>query len=327
MAIFGGSFLTYPAKGQREKLANAIYEVSPEDTPLVSLVSKIDAEAVLQEWQTYELADVDTDNAHLEGDHITSVDSLSPTTRLGNRMQISRKLLSISGTLLAVDSAGQANSLGRHVTRKGVELRRDLEAIIFSNQGARAGSATVARKTAALLAFIKTNVNKAADGIDPTYTDGVPTGTLGRVDGTPRAFTETILKDVLLQAWTSGAMVDGKFLFMHAVQKQVFSGFDGVASQTYNLSGRKPGQTTIVAAADVYVSDFGAVTAVLSRWQRTTDVFHIDPDFIGIYHLRPFMVKTLPVPGDADVRMILQEWGLQVKNEAGLALAADLSTP
>jgi hypothetical protein len=330
MAIFTGTYLTFTAIGQREDLADAIYDISPEDTPLTSMCAKGSADAVLSEWQLDSLGAVDTANAQLEGDDITTIETIVPTVRVGNRQQISRKLLSISGTTEAVKSAGSANSLARQTTRRGVEMKRDIESMLFQAGGSVAGGATTARVTAKLGAWVKTNVDKEAGGSNPDWTSGVPEVANERVDGTPRAFTETILKSVINLAWTSGATIEGKYLFCGPVNKVKVSGFAGIATKTYNIgggpAGTVSGQATIVAAADVYVSDFGTLQVIPSRFMREQDAYIIDPDFLEIEHLRPFRVVDLATTGDAKKKMLLQEWGLKVKAENALALAADLTT-
>ncbi|KKL69111.1 hypothetical protein LCGC14_2118230 [marine sediment metagenome] len=47
MAIKTGTFLTFSAKGIREQLSNTIYNITPADTPFLSMVGKEKAEATL----------------------------------------------------------------------------------------------------------------------------------------------------------------------------------------------------------------------------------------------------------------------------------------
>jgi len=322
MAIVSGTFLTFAAKGLKEELSDVIYNISPETTPLTSMAAKERGSAVLTEWQLDALAAVDTSNKQLEGDDITSFTAVVPTTRVGNYQQISRKDFVISGTEEEVNKAGRRSEIAYQTAKKGSEIRRDMEAIVFENLAGDAGSATVARQTATLGAWLKSNVNIGSGGGNPTYTSGVPGA--ARTDGTLRAFTETILKDVLQQMWVAGAEL--KFVFVGPVNKQKVSAFAGIATATYNISGRRPGQSTIVGAADIYESDFGTLEVVPSRFQRERDAYCIDPNFLAISHLRPFRRVPLAKTGDAEKRMMLVEWALKMKNEAAQGLAADLTT-
>ena len=133
---------------------------------------------------------------------------------------------------------------------------------------------------------------------------------------------ETILKALIQEVWTSGG--DIRFLAVGPFNKSVVSGFSGVVTRNYNIASPKP--TAIIAAADVFVSDFGTLTVMPSRWQRERDAWLFDPKWISITHLRPFHRVKLAKTGDAEKRMLQVEWGVKVKQEAGLGLAADLNT-
>ncbi len=317
MAIVSNTYLTYDAKGIREDLADVIYNISPEETPFFTLCKKYDAKQTLHEWQTDALASPDTSNAHLEGDEAT-FSAVTPTARIGNYAQISRKTVIISGTEEVVNKAGRKSELAYQLAKLSAELKRDMEAIALANQGAAAGNSTTARKTGAVLAFIKTNVNKEATGANPSWTT-IPTGT--RTDGATRAFTEAILKDVILQVYNSGGTP--KVLMVPPAQKQVASTFTGIASTRFNVAGAKP--ATIIGAADIYVSDFGNVEIVPNRFMRSRDALVLDPRYCGVFYLRPFKQEALAKTGDAEKRQLLVEWGLRIGNEAALGLAADLS--
>jgi hypothetical protein len=321
MTIVANTFLTFAAKGIREQLSDVIYNVSPEDTPVVSMMAKTRAKGVLNEWQTDVLGAPDASNAQLEGDDISSFPAIVPTVRVGNYQQISRKLLAISGTEEEVEKAGRKSELNYQTALRGAELKRDIETIVLTPQGGVAGNSTTARKTATLGAFVKTNTDCATDGVDPSYTGGVPSA--ARTDGTQRAFTETILKSVLQKIWT----VSGdkpKFGFAGPHNKQVFSGFSGIATKTYYLN--KPQASPVVATADVYVGEFSVIEVLPDRFQRDRDFWVLNPDFLEMQHLRPFRREELAKTGDATKVMLLVEWGIKVRQEAALGLAADLTT-
>jgi hypothetical protein len=324
MAIKTNTYTTYSVKGMREDLSDIISNISPEDTVFMSNVGKTDVKNTYFEWQQDALASVDTANAQLEGDDVDSgtLQAATATTRIGNYVQISRKTAIVSGTMEATDRAGRNKEMAYQMSKRSAELKRDMESIALSNQAAVAGNTTTARKTGSLLAFLKTNVNSQSGngGADPSYTT-VPNDTRDD-DGTPVAFTETILKNVIQQVWASGGTP--KIVQMGPVNKQKASAFTGIASQRFNVQGAKP--STIIGSADIYVSDFGNVSFVCSRFQRERDVFVLDPEYIKFAYLRPFHQVQLAKTGDAEKRVIQVEWGLQVVNEAALGLAADLTT-
>ena len=317
MAIATNTFTTYTAKGIKEDLSSVISNISPEETPFVSNVGKGTISNTTFDWQTDSLSAAGA-NAQLEGDE-TSYDAVVATVRLQNFAQISRKSVVISGTEEKVNKAGRKSELAYQIAKRGAELKRDIEFSCLNNQGAVAGDATTARKSASLQAYLKTNTNKASDGDDPVYTT-IPTDV--RTDGTARAFTETILKDVIQQVWTEGGTP--KILLVNSFNKQAASGFAGIAGSRFNVTGAQP--STIVASADIYVSDFGNVSIVPSRFQKASDAFVLDPEYASIDYLRPYQVMEMARTGDAEKRLMLTEWALRVHTEKAHGIAADLTT-
>jgi hypothetical protein len=318
MAVVANTFQTFQARGIREELSDVISRVAMEETPFISNAGKKSVSNTFFEWQTQDLAAVDLNNAQLEGDDHTYA-AVSPTVRVGNYTQIMRKTFLISETEEKVRKAGRASEINYQKILKGLEIRRDAEAILLSNQAAAAGDATTnPRKTGSVLAFIKTNTNIGAGGANPTYTN-IPTAT--RTDGTQRAFTEVIVKDLLQQLYKAGAKTD--MVMVGPVNKQRFSTFAGIA-QLRTETGKKT--ATIVGAADVYLGDFGPVSIVPNAFQRERDALFIDTDYVSINTLRPYQCEEMAKTGDARKFLCLAEWGLEITNERGLAIAADLST-
>src|SRR5439155_7422668 len=231
MTILANTFTTFEAKGIREDLSDAIYNISPKDTPFMSNIKKGQSTQTFFEWQTDVLATPDTTNAQLDGDDVSSFDVSSPTTRVGNYTQISRKTVILSGTLEAVDKAGRKSELAYQLAKRAAELKRDQEAILLANQAATAGTPVAARKTGALLAWLATNTVKGSGGVDPVY-QNIPTST--RTDGTQVSFSEAMVKSAMLSAYTQGGKPE--MLLTGAFNKQVASTFPGVATKTFYQS-------------------------------------------------------------------------------------------
>lgn len=320
MAAITNTVSTFNRVGIREDLSNVIYDISPEETPFMSNIGRGTAKNTLHEWQTDSLASPDGANAYPQGDDISSFDAAAATTRIGNRTQISRKLVIVNGTIEAVDKAGRRSEKAYQTSKRSAELKRDMETILLSNQAAVAGSdPATAPKTGSFLAFLKTNTVKAGDGADPTYTT-LPDDT--RTDGTQAAFSEAMLKSALALAWNSGAKP--RICMLGSFNKQAASAFTGIAQIRKAVEGASA--ATIIGAADVYVSDFGNVTFVPNRFMRARDVLLIDPEYAEVFYLRPFKTVPLAVTGDADKSMLIVEYGLKVHNEAAHAGIFDLTT-
>jgi hypothetical protein len=308
------TFTAHTAIGQREDLTDIIYDISPTETPFMSSIGKTKATAVYHEWQTDSLAAATTANAAIEGADATSA-TLSPTVRLGNYTQIIQKTVQVSGTLDTVNKAGRKSEKAYQLAKASAELKRDLETILCANQGRSAGTSTVARKLGSILSWIKTNSDKASDGSDPA-TIGVST----RTDGTVRTFTEALLKTVVSEVFVSGG--SPKILMVGAAGKQKVSSFAGIAAQRYMAPGNTP--TTIIGAADVYMSDFGTMSVVPNRFMRTRDALILDPEYAALAYLRPFQTNDLAKTGDSENTQLLAEVTLEIKNEAAHGIVADL---
>jgi hypothetical protein len=308
------TFTAHTAIGQREDLTDIIYDISPTETPFMSSIGKTKATAVYHEWQTDSLAAATTANAAVEGADATSA-TLSPTVRLGNYTQIIQKTVQVSGTLDTVNKAGRKSEKAYQLAKASAELKRDLETILLANQGRSAGTSTVARKLGSILSWIKTNSDVGSGGSDPA-TIGVST----RTDGTQRTFTETLLKTVVSEVFVSGG--SPKILMVGAAGKQKVSSFAGIAAQRYMAPGNTP--TTIIGAADVYMSDFGTMSVVPNRFMRTRDALVLDPEYAALAYLRPFQTNDLAKTGDSENTQLLAEVTLEVKNEAAHGIIADL---
>ena len=318
MAVITNTYLTYSAKGIREELSNLIYNIAPEDTPFLSNAGRESVNNTFYEWQTDTLAAQVTTNQVVEGDDVASFTAATATVRLGNYCEIARKDVLVSGTLDAVDKAGRKSELAYRMAVRSAELKRDMEASLTAKNVARnAGATATARISATLLSWVKTNSDFGAGGADPAAADG--TGT--RTDGTTRAFTETILKNVIQKAWTAGG--NPKMIMVGATNKQVVSGFAGVATKTFYTDAIKT--TAIIGAADVYVSDFGTLSVVPNRFQRSRDGWILDMEFWSVVYLRQFQSIELAKTGDAEKRIVLVEFGLKAKNEAASGICADLT--
>jgi hypothetical protein len=308
------TFTAHSAIGQREDLSDVIYSISPTETPLLNTLARSKATAVFHEWQTDSLAAATTANAAVEGADATSA-TLSPTTRLGNYTQIVQKTIQVSGTLDTVNKAGRKSEKAYQLARASSELKRDIETILNANQARSAGSSSTARTMGSMLSWLTTNVDKASNGANPTTI-----GSTTRSDGTARTFTETLLKNVVASVFSAGG--SPKVLLVGTAGKQKVSSFAGIAAQRYMAPADAP--TTIIGAADVYLSDFGSISVVPNRFMRARDAFILDPEYASVAYLRPFATNELAKAGDSDKTQILAELTLEMRNEAAHGLVADL---
>ena len=312
MAVPTGSFKTYEAIGNREELADMVYDISPTETPFISNVGRGKASSIKPEWQTDVLDTAVTTNAVLEGDD-ASTDTAVPTVRLANYCQISDKVPRVSGTQDKVDSAGRRSEMSYQIAKRGKELKRDIEKTLTSGQAAAAGAADTVRTSAGFGTFCWTNQVKTggATASVVTLTSGAPTTAV--VDSTvlgSATLTEADLKTGIANCWTAGG--DPNMVLVGAHNKQLISAFSGIATQYRENPQVGPG--TIIGAADVYVSDFGTVNIVPSRFTKNNAAYVIDTSTVEVKYLRPIAMTNLAKTGDSDRKQILAEWSLCVKS-------------
>lgn len=323
MAVVANTFQSTGGKLNRESLSDVVSRITPEDTPIFSMVEKIKFDTTHPEWGVDALA-APADNAQLEGDEYTFGATVSPD-RIGNYTQIMRKDGIVSRTQDMTNEAGKKTSVKEQKLKKGVELRKDVE---FSIVTANASLAGTTRKSGSLSSWLTSNVARGAGGANGGFNSG--TGlTVAPTNGTLRAFTKVLLDGVMQQGYQSGA--NFKHLFVSPYVKSVFVTFmsdSNVASFRYAASSGA--NNSIIANADVYEGPFGKVmihpnrvmtgSAALAR-----NAFLVDPEFLkwGWFD-KIHEDKDIAKTGDAKKFVLIGEGALKVSNEKGLGVVADV---
>lgn len=306
-----------PNVGVREDLEDTIYRVAPEETPFVSNIGTTSASNIYHEWQTETLANASATNAQLEGDDYT-LGAPNLTTRLGNYMQILAKTGGVARTQEIVNKAGRSSELARQIALKTIEIKRDLEIRGIGNYASVAESGATTRKTAGIQAFITSNDSRGSGGSDGGFSSGI---VAAATDGTQRTFTEALLKSVQATTFSNGGKPSQ--LYMGPTHKQQFSAFTGIADIRANVSGT--GMATIYGAADVYVGDFGPLTAIAHPYALSRAAVGVDPKMAKIATLDGLKKKTLASSGDNEKFLLTMEKGLVVSNEKAHFVIADLT--
>ena len=328
MAQIANTFETYDATGNREELSDIIHNITPDETPFMSLVAARMVKTTHPEWQTDTLATPDTTNNQPEGND-WAFTALSATTRVGNYTQISDKKVIVSRTQDKTDSAGRKSELAYQVRKKGLELRTDMEVILLSNQASQAGSGNGAtnRTSGGLRAWIATNddINGGSSGGFNTSTSVVDAAT----NGTQRAFTKAILDSIILNTYNAGG--SPSTLMVSPYVKTVFSTFlddANIVPLRQNVTQR--GKRALIASAEIYVSDFGNVMVVPNRQMARAgasvarNAFLVDPEMVSVGYFDDIKLNKVAKTGDAEKRVLNTEYTLLVNNEAAHGCAADL---
>lgn len=316
MAVPSNTVQAVGRVGNREDLSDIIYNISPTDTPFISAIGRGKATSTYTEWQTDSLVAANHNNKTIQGDDLAN-ESRPNTTRVGTHTQIFKKVIGTSSTAQAVRQAGRANEHALQVAKAGKELKRDMEKRFLGNYASVAATASVAGETAGAQAWLTSNVSRGVSGANGGFSAGI---VAAATDGTPRTSTETIFKTVLSSIWTNGG--DASMAIASLTQKQTMAGFAGLAAQRRETGNKR---ATIVAGADVYVSDVGEVMFVADRFADARSILLVDPSMWEIATLDPMQRQELAKTGLADRTALYTEVALKCLNEAGSGVAADLT--
>lgn len=288
-----------------------------QETPFISTIDKDTAKAVKHDWQTESLATPNANNAQLEGDDVTTFDAPNNTIRLENICQIFRKTGVISRTTDVVVLAGRDKESARQKVMKMRELKRDIEARAVGNYASNAESGSTPRGTGGLLAWIATNSSSGAGGSAGGYNGSV---VVAATNGTQRSFTETLLKVGMASVFAAGGKPT--VVLAGGTLKQEASSFTGIAE--IRVDAQAPKMATIVGAADVYVSDFGALSMVPHPYALPRDAAIFDPDMWAWGVLDGTKTKPLAETGDSTKFLMTHEGCLISRNEAASVAIHDL---
>lgn len=311
------TFTTTLAVGEKEQLADVIYRIDPDETPIFSALKKETSNGIFTEWQVQELAAASGTNYVNEGAD-ASIGTPTATSRLGNYHQISVAAVAVSKTLDAVEKAGRDKELAYQKVLKSLELRRDIEKSIGDTDVARDGSDP--RKSASLSCWI-TNGSVGATGAFATGD-----GTDAVTGGTDRALTLQLIEDGMQAAWEDGG--NPKMLIASATNRANFSNLtasSNLVNNQVNMTQAK--EVTYVGSTSVFLTDFGTLEVAPSRFLGNDRVFMIDPDFASLCTIngRNFAENEIAPTGDAEKFQIVTEWALKVQAPKAHAMILDLN--
>jgi hypothetical protein len=322
------AFTTYEAVGNREDLSNAIYNIDPFDTPVMSAIRRRNVKNRLFDWQTEFLPTVlppaipsmpapgapGGPNAQIEG-FVLSNSPAQPTIRQNNVTQISKRDATVSGSQEESDAAGKGSEMAHQMAMSSKVLKSDMETALCSRQARVDGDDTTptARVTEGIAHWLgraKDKTGAVAGAVAPgTVTTGLPTLSTDPfpIPGAPIQLTEQMLGDAMQKAYTNGA--SPTLWVVPPGPKRTVSTFTG-RSTTQVLVGK----TEVVSTVDVIATDFGRVKCIPSRWVPVDIGLLIDQDYAAVSFFRSFRQYLMARSGDAETRMIIVEWGVEMRN-------------
>lgn len=349
---------TYGQNGKKLSFANWISNISPEDTPFVSMTGKESIDQTLFSWQTDSLAPASASNAQPEG-FIADYAKLAPTTTIQNVTQLLAKTVSVSDTANATANYGRGRELMYQLEKAGAEIKRDLEAVFLNNGNAQTGNTTAdsdavgVRKTGGVKALIGRD---STSGLTNEFGKGKVNDGQKPSDDFQVVTRKTVTSTVNAAGAAFEAEIDGRFeddlfeltqaLYTVGAKANVIMVHPSMARRFSNLQSKvetKAGSTTVGGATRVRM--FENRKDIVLQVNTLTD--HVGQTFKVVYNrympvhavfifntadwtqmvLRAPQRTELAKNGDSTQYMITMECGLRHRNPYASAWLEYLPKP
>ncbi len=238
----------------------SIFDISKIPLPLTDMIQSGSHGNEYASWTVDELAHPTINNAKIDGSDQDNTNAASTGNRVGNHSQTATKTVQVSTRAIESDTIGRSNELSYQLMQRQLELKRDMEAQMLSNQASVAGTDIVAGESGGLQAWLETNVIGAPDTVPGGFNVG--TGIVeAMVIGTPEALTETKVRDVAEMVYTEGGN-PGYFMCVPKVARlfseYLFTSSARVATLT-SETGQKQTGATAKGSINVFVTDLNRV--------------------------------------------------------------------
>ena len=278
------TYTTYDQVGKKESVADIITDITPFDTPAMTMFKDEKVSARTFSWLEDSLANAGV-NAAVEGAS-ASMATLANAVERTNNTQILTKAFQVSASSDAVSTYGRAKETAHQLGKALKEIKRDAEfMLVGADQAAVTGNASTARKAQSVINQIST--------VEA---------------GGSAALTEAMLLSAGQTAYNNGSDVD-TFMIKPA-DAQIVAGFSASAGRNREISQGK----TLVNAIDLYISPYGEYRVILNRHLEATHALLIDPSMFKTCTLRPFTRTLLAKDGDSDKHFVVGEMSVKHMN-------------
>lgn len=292
--------------GKREDLSDLISVVDAKETPVSSLLPKGKALSnSLFEWQADAYDDPNTDGV-LDGADVTTFSNKSENrAKLSGRVQKMRRSWMVSDLSENLSNvAGLASEKASAKAKCILELKRDIESVICSDNDSQEQDGTSTYKTRGLGKWIQ---NGAQTDLPVPAAFRTPTASINTT--AMASLTETLVQDVLESVYNESGKKGSYIMPCGTKLKRAFSGLaQYVPDKASHLAVRRVSQAKpdmIVNTVSVYEGDFGTVTLLPSLFlaNGTADA--------------PTRRGYLMTPDQAEIRFLRQPGGMELENKGG----------
>lgn len=275
-----------------EDVTDVIYQITPQDTPILNAIGQGSAVAVIHEWQTRSIGTYTLNNAP-EGFTYNFTRGMTLPARTSNITQVMQKEVRVSNTEQAVRHYAISDPFRDQMQVRLAEVAKELEYTLVN---------------ATLVSGNATNVSRQMQG----FRFAIASGVSGFVNFGGAALTETLLNDELQNCWELGG--EPRDIFTGGTLKRRISGFTAGSTKFIPAD-----QQRTVNTISVYESDFFTVMTHLSRVVffgsagLSLDLLMLDRTMCKVPYLRRFTSKEIPETADSNDGVIVGEptleWG------------------
>lgn len=295
----------------REHLLDVVCMISPNRTPLLSILAKFQARDMQVDWIADLLGnpgDPALGNANVQAvaeDTDASFAQVDGPYRLCNRIHHFRETMSATDKLDYVDTVDTESVYATQLAKKIKEQAQKIEFAFIHSQGTAAvGSGNAA--SPGHVAPRMFGIQQIARGIqggrfNACEWDDLPDdlqGTWHDVTESPcKHFLETHLGDLLAAMRAKGA--EPTDLWLPINQKRQLSDFSGASTRNIEAEDR-----ALIHTIDVYEGPTGVIIANLHDYVEPTAVIATQTDLLEIAILKPTIAERLARIGDAFKGMV-----------------------
>jgi hypothetical protein len=297
-------FDSYDQIGQAEDVQDAIYNISPIDTPVISMSRTIQATGKIHEWHQDALIAAASNKAVEGADAPTDV-SVAAVNK-SNYCQILTKSAEIAGTLETVDKYGRDSEVAYQLELRYGELANDEELAVCgapggTRQTGAAGDGTTAREMASLMSQLAAGVIE--DGVGYTTVANLEAG----------------LTTAHQSSFTAGG--NPAYMVVDPTNSLYISDFAKAAGRQRDIRNEK----RLVSVIDLWVNNFGELDVVIDR--NSDDAIKLlDFNYLATPVLRPTSDWELAKVGDSIRYQILKEGTFAVLNNSAHAAVDNVPT-
>jgi len=284
--------ITYQDTSRREDLMDVLADVSPDETPLMTLFGTSTARGTLHEWLKYNISRPTSTSSAAEGADATFADLTAPS-RESNITHIIPQSIQVSRTERRVNVAAIGDPYAFQKSDGLRQLKLKMEYAILNSTKA-SGSSGTARTMTGINAFITTNAT-------------------ARNSGT--SFSEEELNSMASDAYTAVSADKVFDMVLCTVKiKQAIAGFSGNSTRYIDASDRR-----LIKDVLVYDSAVGSHRIMHHRDVQntagTTTVYGLREEMHKIAYLDKPLFQELSKIGDADRGQWVTEFTLEVLEE------------